>query len=115
MSRNYTEAEAIASVDRLTILQLRSFVDAEIITPTQTDSGPVFRQVDLARMALLCELSEDFELHLDALGIVISLIDQLHGVRGSLRAVLDAVEREPENVRQRIQKAIREQAAAVEP
>ncbi|MDO6586549.1 chaperone modulator CbpM [Salipiger sp. 1_MG-2023] len=114
MSRKYTEAEAIASVDRLTIVQLRSFVEAEVITPTQTDTGPVFRQVDLARIELLCELSEDFDLHLDALGIVISLIDQLHGVRGSLRAVLDAVEREPENVRLRIQKAIREKAAIVD-
>ncbi|MBU2963202.1 chaperone modulator CbpM [Citreicella sp. C3M06] len=114
MNRKYTEAEAIASVDRLTSVQLRSFVEAEVVTPTQTDTGPVFRQVDLARIELLCELSEDFDLHLDALGIVISLIDQLHGVRGSLRAVLEAVEREPENVRQRIQKAIREKTAIVD-
>lgn len=115
MSCNYTEAEAIEAVNRLTVVQLRSFVEAEIVTPTQTEAGFVFRQVDLARMELLCELSEDFDLHLDALAIVISLIDQLHGLRGSLRTVLDAVEREPEDVRQRIQHAITEQSAPVDP
>lgn len=112
MSGKYTESEAIAAVERLTVIRLRSFVEAEIVTPTQTETGIVFRDVDLVRMELLCELSEDFDLHLDALGVVISLIDQLHGVRGNLRTVLDAVEREPEEVRQRIQGAIRETTAA---
>lgn len=112
MSGKYTEAEAIEAVERLTVIQLRSFVEAEIVTPTQTETGVVFRDVDLVRMELLCELSEDFDLHLDALGVIISLIDQLHGVRGSLRAVLDAVEREPEEVRQRIEAAVREATAA---
>jgi chaperone modulatory protein CbpM len=111
MSGTYTEAEAVAAVERLTVIQLRSFVEAEIVTPTRTETGIVFRDVDLVRMELLCELSEDFDLHLDALGVIISLIDQLHGVRGSLRAVLDAVEREPEEVRQRIESAIREATA----
>jgi len=101
MSGKYTEAEAIEAVERLTVVKLRSFVEAEIVTPTQTETGVVFRDVDLVRMELLCELSEDFDLHLDALGVVISLI-----------AVLDAVDREPEDVRERIEGAIREATAA---
>ena len=107
MSRKYTEAEVIQAVERLTVIQLRSFIEADVVTPTQTEAGLVFRQVDLARMELLCELSEDFDLHLDALGIVMSLIDQLHGARRNLRCVLDAVVHEPEDVRQRIIDAIR--------
>lgn len=111
MSRTYTEAEVVEAVGRLTVVQLRSFIEAEIVTPTQTERGPEFRQVDLARLELLSELAEDFEMHPDALGVVMTLLDQLHGLRASLRSVMDAVAREPDEVRQRILAAIRDTAA----
>jgi len=107
MSRQYSESEIIQAVARLTTTQLRSFVEAEIITPTQTESGIAFQHVDIVRLELLCELSEEFDMPVDALGIVISLIDQLHGARASLRTLLEAVENEPKDVRDRIQAAIR--------
>ena len=107
MSRQYSETEVVARVKRLTRAQLVSFVEAEIVTPLHTDSGVVFRQIDVVRVELLCELSEDFDLDTDALGVVISLIDQLHGARGDLRAVLTAVAAEPAEVRQRIGEALR--------
>ncbi len=106
MSHHYSEDEAVEVVARLTVSQLRSFIEAEIVTPTTTETGIVFRQVDIVRMELLCELSEEFDLDPDALGIVISLIDQLHSVRADLRTVLKAVQGEPEDVRERIQAAI---------
>ncbi|MBS9716467.1 hypothetical protein ACFFUT_15710 [Pseudohalocynthiibacter aestuariivivens] len=103
----YSEEDAIATVARLTHTQLLSFVKARIVTPMQSESGPVYRQIDLVRMELLCELSEQFELDDDALGVVISLIDQLHGVRAELRAFVDAIASEPADVRERISEAVR--------
>lgn len=107
MRDRYSEDEAIAAVARLTRPQLSAFIKAEIVVPLQTETGPAFRQIDLVRMELLCELSEEFSLDEDALGIVISLIDQLHAVRGELHRVLQAVEAEPEDVRRRIAEALR--------
>ncbi|MDH5453278.1 MAG: hypothetical protein OEY05_03085 [Paracoccaceae bacterium] len=107
MTQRYSEEETISAIARLTRRQLTAFVDAEIVNPIHTEEGHYFRQADLVRMELLCELSEHFDLQDDALGVVISLIDQLHGVRGELRAVLDAVEAEPEDVRLRIGAAIK--------
>lgn len=106
MTDRYSETQTIAAVARLTRTQLDTFVAADIITPLLTDSGPVFRQIDIVRLELLCELSEEFELDEDALGVVISLIDQLHGTRSTLRAVLDAVEKETPDVRHRITAAL---------
>jgi len=107
MTERFSEAQAVAAVARLTQVQLVSFVQAEMIVPLQTDSGPVYRQIDLVRLELLCELSEQFELKNDALGVVISLIDQLYGVRAELQTVLDAVGQEPSDVRQRILEVVR--------
>ena len=102
MSDYLSEDQAIAAVTRLTRVQLVSFVEAEIIIPVVTQDGPAYRQIDITRLALLCELSEQFDLQDDALGVVISLVDQLHGVRAELRSVLNAVETEPQDVRHRI-------------
>ncbi len=107
MSERYTEDETVNAVARLTRAQLHTFIELEIVSPIQTAQGFVYRQVDLVRLELLCELSEDFELEDDALGIMISLIDQLHSVRGNLRAVLTAIEAEPKDVRARIGAALR--------
>lgn len=107
MSKRYSEDEVVALVAPLTSAQLVSFIEAEIVSPLHTRKGVVFRQVDIVRVELLCELSEDFDLDTDALGVVISLIDQLHGVGGDLRAVLAAVAAEPIEVRRRIGEALR--------
>ena len=86
MSERYTEEQAVAAVARLTRSRLTTFVEAEIVTPLHTETGLAYRQVDLVRMELLCELSDQFEIEEDALGVVISLIDQLHTTRADLHA-----------------------------
>jgi chaperone modulatory protein CbpM len=106
MTDLFTEEEAIAHVARLTRTRLVSFMEAEVVSPMRGEAGLVFRRMDLVRMELLCELSEAFELKDDALGVVISLIDQLHGARAELRAMLDALAREPDEVRVRVGSAV---------
>ena len=106
MTRRYSEDQAIAAITTLTRTQLVSFIEAEIIVPLHTENGIVFRQVDLVRMELLCELTEHFSLNDDALSIIISLIDQLHNTRGELDCILQAIKNEPGDVRTRLGKAI---------
>lgn len=107
MSEHFTQDETVAAVARLTVARLQSFIALEVVSPVHTKGGPVYRQIDLVRLELLCELSEDFELDGDALGVVISLIDQLHGARGEFRALVSAIEAEPEEVQARIGAALR--------
>lgn len=107
MSILFSEDEVISAVARLTRTQLVSFVKARVVTPMQSEDGPVYGQMDVVRIELLCELSDEFELDEDALGVVISLIDQLHGVRAELKAVVDAVAQEPADVVERVRNAVR--------
>ena len=106
MSTHYSEQEVVEIVAALTRKRLVSFVQAEIVLPLQSEAGPQFRQMDIARIELCCELCDQFDLHDEALGMVMSLVDQLHGVRAELRAVLAAIEAEKSDVRTRIGEAL---------
>lgn len=108
MAVHYSEEETVASVSLLTRTRLVAFVQAEVIAPIQTTRGPVFDEADLARLELLCELSDQFSLDEDGLGIILSLIDQLHTARWELRAMARAVQDEREEVRRRIGIRLRE-------
>ena len=97
-----SEEETLAAVTRLDQALLARFVRAEVIRPADSGGRVVYRQVDIARIELLCDLCDDFDMNDDALGIVMGLVDQLHGTRGDLRALMRALAAEEEDVRSRI-------------
>jgi len=97
-----SEEETLAAVTRLDQALLARFVRAEVIRPADAGGRVVYRQVDIARMELLCDLCDDFDLNDDALGIVMDLVDQLHGARGDLLALMRALAEEEAEVRARI-------------
>ena len=99
---SFTEVQTLAAIPGLTRLRLTAFVQARIVMPLHAETGPVFRQADLARIELLCELAEEFGLDEDGLGLVMSLLDQLHAARRDLRAIAAAVAEEAPEVRARI-------------
>lgn len=101
-----SETEVIAAIPGLTQTRLVAFIAAEVVTPLRTETGPAFRHIDIARMQLLCELTDDLDLDEAALGIVISLIDQLHTARADLRALARALAAESAEVRARVGAAL---------
>lgn len=110
MTDHLTEADVLAAIPGLTRTRLVVFVETELVIPVRrTGAGAAahyFRRVDCARLQLLCDLADDLELDEDALGVVITLIDQLHATREDLLAITRAVEAEPPEVRARIGSAI---------
>jgi chaperone modulatory protein CbpM len=102
MTDTLTEDDVIATITWLTRQRLDVFIDARLIVPVQTETGRMYGPVDLARLELLCDLAEQFDLAEDALGIVISLIDALHAARSRLHRVAEALDAEPADVRQRV-------------
>lgn len=104
MAKLYSETEIVAQVEGLTVRRLRAFVAARCVLPAHREgaAGAAFDEADRARLQLLTELSTDFELDEDAAAMVLSLIDQIHGLRTTLRHVVRAVSDEPDEVRARI-------------
>ncbi len=102
MTDTITQDQVLAAVPGLSHARLLGFLEAELIMPQTSATGPLFRPVDLARLALLADLADHFDLEGDALGVVIGLIDQLHATRLRLFAMAQAIEAEPQDLRSRV-------------
>jgi chaperone modulatory protein CbpM len=105
MSHLYSENQTVATVSRLTVTRLRRLVASDCVRPRESGGALVFSDADIARLELLLELGEDFDIDEDALSMVMSLIDQLHGLRHELRALGNAVSDQPREVRTLVRKA----------
>ena len=106
MPEIYSEEETLTAVARLTRTRLTSFVSAEAVRPTAGERGPCYTRVDIARLELLCDLTEGFELGDDALNLVVTLVDQLHAARADLSALAAAIAKEPPETRRRLAQAL---------
>lgn len=102
MTDLFTEADVVATVTRLTRAQLYQFVECDLVRPQRDDSGYVFRRIDVARLELLCDLSQDLEFDETGLGIVISLVDQLHAARQELATLARAIDALPADLQARL-------------
>lgn len=109
MSEIYTEEQIVAEVPGLDRTLLMRFVKARIVVPVEAParSGPVFGQIDVARLRLACDLCESFDLEDDALELLLRLVDQLHGLRAELHAVVDALATLPEEQRRSVEERLR--------
>ena len=59
----------------------------------------VFAEIDVARVRLLFDLRLRMRLDEDALTLVLSLLDQVYGLRGALGAMVRALDEQPPGVR----------------
>ena len=103
--RSYTEEQVLASVHRLSVRRLRTWVRRGWIRPQAGDGRSVYSEVDIARICLFCELREDLELDEETLSLIVPLIDQIHGLRRQLRNLGRAVEAQPTPVQDQIKQA----------
>lgn len=97
-----TRDDLLALVPDLSAETLDALTRAGIIRPVAAQGGTQFRDIDAARARLAVELEDIYGLDTEAVGLVLSLIDELHGMRGEMRAVLGALAEEPPETRARL-------------
>lgn len=107
---SWDERTVVARVERLTLRDLRLWVRRGWVRPAQGQGGPVFDDLDVARLRLLCDLRKDMALPMDAMPTVLTLIDQLHRTRRDLHRLAAALDEQPEQVRQAVITTIRRDA-----
>tara|TARA_R110002049_G_scaffold23781_7_gene84898 strand:- start:120639 stop:120980 length:342 start_codon:yes stop_codon:yes gene_type:complete len=108
MTEAYAPDQLIARVTSLTADRLRHFERLRIVTPVMTADGPRYHTLDLRRITLLCELSDDFDVNEDALVIIMSLLDQLHGAQSRLDQMVQAIAAEPSEIKLRLSQRLQE-------
>lgn len=102
-----SENDVVDRVERVTVRRLRLWVRKGWVAPAAGSVGPAFDALDVARVQLLCELKDDFGLTDDAVPLVLSLMDQLYGARRELKHLAEAVDAQPQAVRQAVRDAYR--------
>lgn len=100
------EREVIELVQGLTVRRLRVWVKRGWVMPAQESrQGSVFNEIDVARIHLITQLKTDMALNDEAIPVVLSLIDQVHGLRYELKSLARAVEAQQEGVQRKILRA----------
>jgi chaperone modulatory protein CbpM len=103
----YSETEVVARVDGMTVARLRSYVAAECLRPVEAEGRVGYADADVARLRLAADLARDFDLDAEASAMVLSLVDQIHGLRHALRTLGEAVGQEPDEIRARVRARLR--------
>ena len=97
----------VALIPSLGEADLVTWVERGWVHPEPADSGPVFHDIDIARVRLIHDLRSLMRVEDETIPVVLSLLDQVYELRTRLRGVLRAVESQPEPVRQAIRAALR--------
>ncbi|HEY0124727.1 MAG TPA: chaperone modulator CbpM [Rhizobium sp.] len=84
----------------VTVLEV--WIDQGWLIPETTEEGRSFRDADLARGQLILDLINAMGLNEPGVDLVMDLVDQLHGLRSTLRDLTDAVRRQNLDVQHHI-------------
>ena len=74
---------------RLDDATLTAWIAEEWIIPRSAAAEPDFAEVDLARAALIRDLKHDLDVNDAGIGVILSLLDQVHGLRRTLAELLE--------------------------
>lgn len=99
--------DEIVSQYRVDRIELKTWIEQRWVRPASTDGGLEFDAVDAARVSLIRELRRDLMLEDDALGLVLSLLDQLYAARQVLKTVDEAIEALPEPLQREVRERLR--------
>jgi chaperone modulatory protein CbpM len=69
---------------QVTQITLRAWISEEWLAPSQTAGELAFTEMDLARARLIADLTHDMGVNDAGVGVILHLIDQLHGLRRAM-------------------------------
>jgi chaperone modulatory protein CbpM len=72
------------SISGLTNETLNAWLEEEWLIPTESPTEAAFSEVDVARARLIRDLQQDLGVNVEGVSVILSLLDQLHGVRRTL-------------------------------
>lgn len=101
------EHQVVATIRRVELHELRVWVREGWVKPVPGDRGPMFDDLDVARIRLICDLTQDISIEGETLPVVLSLLDQIHGLRRELSDIAHSVDQQPDEVRKAITEAYR--------
>ena len=66
------------------------WIEQEWLVPSHTDDAMAFSDADLARAKLIRDLKEGLGVNDESVGVILNLIDQVHGLRRVIAGLLES-------------------------
>ena len=102
-----TSLDELLRQNGLTEVHIERWVARGLLRPREAGESWNFEQVDVARARLLAELSGDIGFDDDTVETVVSLVDQVHTLRGQLSLLARAIADQPPATREAIAVALK--------
>lgn len=96
------EQDVVRAVNGLKRAELRRWVAAGWVAPQRRGGEARYREIDVARLQMIVQLRRDMRIAEEGMELVLSLVDQVYGLRNELRRLAQAIEAQPEPVRRSI-------------
>lgn len=87
---------------------LEFFIERQWLRPVTDDEGWYFDDIDIARLKLVCHLTQDIAVNDEGMDVVLSLLDQLYGMRSHMQTLAHAIAQQPPKVRTDIMMVVKE-------
>jgi chaperone modulatory protein CbpM len=78
---------------------LEAWIAEEWIVPTGADPEASFSEADVARAELIRDLKGDLDVNDAGVGVILDLVDQMHGLRKMLGDLLQSMHRPEDGTR----------------
>ena len=97
MAKNPYETlrRCVAPIDRPTV---EGYIAREWLRPIWGETGWYFEEIDIARIELVYHLTQEINVNEDGMDIVLSLLDQLYGMRAQMQSLAHAITLQPPTV-----------------
>lgn len=96
------EEDLVRRFASLSVQRLHRWIRLGWVRPERVEGLPVYHEVDVARVRLLHDLEIGADFDEDTMLLILSLLDQVHGLKHELRSLAAAVDQQPVDVRERI-------------
>lgn len=92
-------------IDR-TVLDI--WIEQGWLVPERAPEGRRFHEAEVARGQLILDLTRNMGVNEAGVDIVMDLLDQIHGLRGTMRALVAAIEQQEDETKSRLLQVLRD-------
>ncbi|NKK65034.1 MerR family transcriptional regulator [Rhizobium leguminosarum bv. viciae] len=93
---------------KIDIVQLDLWIEQGWLIPETSDGQRQFRDADVARARLILDLMGNMGVNEAGVDIVMELVDELHGLRGTMGKLMTAIGKQERDVQRRLFESLEE-------
>ncbi|MGG7577048.1 chaperone modulator CbpM (plasmid) [Rhizobium sp. YTUHZ045] len=87
---------------KIDVVQLDFWIEQGWLIPETSGEKRQFRDADVARARLILDLMGNMGVNEAGVDVVMDLVDQLHGIRGTMSQLMTAISRQERDVQRRL-------------